>query len=323
MGNQQTLSHYLLKHLEDSEIQSELVSIITDIATAGKKISHEVQRSGLLDLHGAHGGQNVHDEEVQKLDDRSNEIVKSILSSNEHIIGLASEEESDIVDTSNGKLAGFIVAFDPLDGSSNIDINASVGSIFSVLPSWSDIRKDFLQPGRSQLASIYVLYGSSTVLVLTTGSGVHEFTLDPDNGEFILTMENIRIPESSKYVSYNEGNRSKFRGSEAQAIKKLVKDIGSARYMGALVADLHRTLIKGGIFLYPAVKKGDGYVGKLRMQYEVKPMAQIIVEAGGMALINNEDATSVAPDELHEKVPFVFGDSKTVKKYQSYRYDKK
>jgi fructose-1,6-bisphosphatase I len=317
-----TLSHYLLQHLKDSEIQVELSMIIADIATVGKRISHNVQRSVLLDLHGSKGRQNIHKEDVQKLDERSNEIAKSILSSNEHIIGLASEEEADIVDVSDGKLTGFIVAFDPLDGSGNIDINASVGSIFSVLPSWSDMRQDFLQPGRSQLASAYVLYGSSTVLVFTVGKGVHEFTLNPDDGEFVLTREKIRVPESGKYISYNEGNKRKFRRSEAVAIKKLfIEHGGSGRYIGALAADFHRILLKGGIFLYPALKKGEGYRGKLRMQYEVKPLSQIIEQAGGMALINNESATEVAPDELHEIVPFVFGDRKTVSRYQQYRYD--
>ncbi|MBW3568630.1 fructose-1,6-bisphosphatase [Candidatus Parcubacteria bacterium] len=320
-GDKLTLSHYLLSHLRDSNIQAELNLVISDIADAGKKIAHEVQRSGLLDLHGAAGGKNIHAEEVQKLDDRSNEIVKSILSENEQIVGLASEEEKDVVDVSGGRTTGFIVAFDPLDGSSNIDINATVGTIFSVLPSWADIRADFLQPGRSQLASGYVLYGSSTVFVFTVGKGVHEFTLDPDNGEFILTQENIKIPETAKYISYNEGNKTKFRGSEAKAIDKLVKNGGSSRYIGALVADFHRTLLKGGIFLYPAVSSDGGYIGKLRMQYEVKPLAHVMHEAGGVALINNENAMEVAPDELHERVPFVFGDKKIVNKYQKYRYD--
>jgi fructose-1,6-bisphosphatase I len=318
-----TLSHYLLTHLRDSNIQAELNLIISDIAVAGKKISHEVQRSGLLGLHGAAGGQNVHSEEVQKLDDRTNEIMKSILSNNEHIIGLASEEEKDIVDVSRGHTTGFIVAFDPLDGSSNIDINGTVGTIFSVLPSWADIQKDFLQPGRSQLASGYVLYSSSTVMVFTVGKGVHEFTLDPDSKEFILTQENMKVPHTGKYISYNEGHKAKFRDSEADAINKLVKEIGSARYTGALVADFHRTLLKGGIFLYPAVKSGDGYIGKLRMQYEVKPLAHIMHEADGVALINDENAMEVAPDELHERVPFVFGDKKIIKKYLEYRYDSK
>lgn len=316
-----TLSHYLLTHLRDSNIQAELNLIISDIADAGKKISHEVQRSGLLGLHGATGGQNIHSEEVQKLDDRTNAIMKSILSENEHIIGLASEEEKDIVDVSRGRSTGFIVAFDPLDGSSNIDINAPVGTIFSVLPSWSDIRQDFLQPGRSQLASGYVLYSSSTLLVFTIGKGVHEFTLDPDDGQFYLTQENIKTPQTSKYVSYNESNMMKFKASEASAIMRLVKEGSSARYIGALVADFHRTLLKGGIFLYPSVKRGGGYYGKLRMQYEVKPLAHLMHEAGGIALINDQNAMEVAPDELHEKVPFVFGDRKIVKKYQEYRYD--
>lgn len=318
-----TLSHYLLDHLNDSEFQQELNMIISDIAGAGKQIAHEVSRSGLLDLHGAMGSKNIHDEEVQKLDDRANEIFKNSLSDNKNIVGLASEEEKTHLDVSGGQTTGFLVAFDPLDGSSNIDINASVGTIFSILPSWVDIGHDFLQAGSSQLASGYILYGSSTVLVFTVGKGVHEFTLDPDDGEFKLTQEDIKVPETGKYISYNEANKTKFNKADTDAIQDLFKETSaSARYIGALVADFHRTILKGGIFLYPAVKKGDGYYGKLRIQYEVKPLAQIIEQAGGMALINNEKATKVKSDELHEKVPFVFGDKKTVKKYQQLRYDK-
>lgn len=318
-----TLSQYLLRHLEDSEIQKELSIIISDIVVASKKIDRLVQRSGLLDLHGSAGSQNVHDEDVQKLDEQANIILKEVLATNESIVGLASEEDKDIIDVSGGNATGFIVAFDPLDGSSNIDINGPVGTIFSVLPSWDDVREGFLQPGRAQLASGYVLYGSSTVLVFTVGKGVHEFTLDPEVGEFVLTQENIKLPEKGQYISYNEANRAKFRKSEARAIKKMFNDGLSARYIGALVADFHRTLLKGGIFLYPAVEVGEGYRGKLRLQYEVKPLAQIIEQAGGMALINNETATEVASDELHERVPFVFGDRKTVLRYQEYRYDAK
>lgn len=316
-----TLSHFLAEHLSDSEIRSELGLIISDIALIGKKISHQVQRSGLLDLHGAVGEKNVHDDDVQKLDHAANDICKSVLADNQHIIGLASEEEESVVETGDGKLSGFIVAFDPLDGSSNIDINGLVGSIFSVLPSWSNIMTDFLQPGRSQLASAYVLYGSSTVLVFTVGNGVYEFTLDPDDGEFVLTGEDVKIPSTGKYVSYNEGNIPKLRASEAEAIRKLFGKNVSGRYAGALVADFHRTLLKGGIFLYPAVKKDGGYIGKLRMQYEVKPLAHIMEQAGGLSIINNVNATEVASDELHEKVPFVFGDEPTVNRYIDYRYE--
>ncbi|HEX5796766.1 MAG TPA: class 1 fructose-bisphosphatase [Candidatus Saccharimonadales bacterium] len=315
-----TLSHYLLSHLDGHDLQEELNLIIADVADVGKKISREVQRSGLLDLHGSAGsGTNVHDEEVQKLDERSNGIFRNVLADNEHVVGLASEEEDDIVDVSSGKQHGFLVAFDPLDGSSNIDINASVGTIFSVLPGKKTRVEDFLQPGIKQVAGGYVLYGSSTVLVFTIGKGVHEFTLDPDSGEFLLTGENIKMPDSAKYVSYNEANNKKFKANEARAIQKLFADGASARYIGALVADFHRTLLKGGIFLYPEVAGSDGYKGKLRMQYEVKPLAYLIEQAGGKALVGNVRAMQYHSRDLHERVPFVFGDNKSIEKYVKFK----
>ena len=308
------LSQYLLKHLEESQSQKELGLILLDIASAGREIAHNVQRSGLLNLHGAAGGENIHSEEVQKLDEASNEIVKDVLSDNEHILALASEEEEDVVDCSEGKKTGFIAAFDPLDGSSNIDINMPVGTIFSVLPTTGNFKEDFMQPANNQVAAGYILYSSSTVMVFSAGKGVHEFTLDPETGEFILTNENIIMPESAGYISYNPYVLYQMSPERAKAYEELVKQTGqSMRYVGAMVADVHRTLMKGGFFAYPAVGKDGQFKGKLRMQYEAKPLGWLVEQAGGKALLDGKPANDVMPSELHQKVSVELGDPGTMK----------
>lgn len=312
-----TLSHYLLNHLDGTETQKELSLIIADIASAGREIAHNVQRSGLLDLHGAAGGENIHSEEVQKLDETSNELVKDFLSENEHILALASEEEEDVVDCSDGKKSGFIAAFDPLDGSSNIDINMPVGTIFSVLPTTGNFKEDFLQPAKFQVAAGYVLYGSSTVLVFSVGKGVHEFTLDPETGEFILTNENITMPKSAGYIAYNPYVLYQMLPARSEAYRQLVEQTGqSMRYVGAMVADVHRTLMKGGFFAYPAVGKDGSYKGKLRMQYEAKPLGWLVEQAGGKALLDGKPVDEVLPNELHQKVSVELGDKGTMQLFE-------
>lgn len=304
------LSHYLLNHLDGSESQKELSLILSDIASAGREIAHSVQRSGLLNLHGAAGGENIHAEEVQKLDEASNDIVKEILADNEHILALASEEEEDVVDCSSGKKTGFIVAFDPLDGSSNIDINMPVGTIFSVLPTTGNFKEDFLQPAKHQVTAGYILYSSSTVMVFSAGQGVHEFTLDPETGEFILTNENIMMPKNTGYIAYNPYVLYQMLPARAEAYRQLVEQTGqSMRYVGAMVADVHRTLMKGGFFAYPSVGKDGDYKGKLRMQYEAKPLGWLAEQAGGKALLNGKPANDIKPEKLHQKVSVELGDS--------------
>lgn len=309
------LAHYLLK--KNTQENEALNLIIADIAAVGKKISHEVQRSGLLDLHGAAGGQNIHAEDVQKLDTRSNTIFKEILADNEHIIGLASEEEEDVVDVSNGRRNGFIVAFDPLDGSSNIDINMPVGTIFSVLPSTGQVAQDFLQSADKQVAAGYVLYGSSTVMVFSIGEGVHEFTLDPDNGEFVLTTEDIKIPDNTGYIAYNPYVLPDMNPTKAEAYRQLASQTArSMRWIGAMVADVHRTLMKGGFFAYPAVSKDGNYKGKLRLQYEAKPLGWLVEQAGGKALIDDRPVNQIQANELHQKVSVELGDPGTMRLFQ-------
>lgn len=314
-----SLSDYLSTRLHGREHQDELNLIISDIAEVGKKISYQVQRSGLLDLHGAAGGQNIHEDEVQKLDEHTNEIAKEILGANEYIVGLASEEEDNVVDVSAGKKHGYLVAFDPLDGSSNIDTNMPIGTIFSVLPSENDIEKDFLQPAGEQIAAGYVLYGSSTVLVFSVGQGVHEFTLEPDSGDFMLTNEDIKIPENSGYIAYNPYVLPNMDPVRAEAYKALSdKTARSMRWIGCMVADIHRTLFKGGFFAYPSVGKDGKYIGKLRLQYEAKPLGWLVEQAGGRALLDGMPINDLKPQELHQKVSVEVGDAGTMKLFESF-----
>lgn len=294
------LSHYL--HEEVSGDKG-VLSVIMDVATASKRISHEVERSGLYELHGTVGATNIQGEEVQILDDRCNQTMKDLLMGNNAVAVLASEEEDSVVAcNTSGRLA---VAFDPIDGSSNIDINASVGTIFSILPADSQDEAVFLQPGTQQLAAGYVLYGSSTVLVFSLGDGVvTEFTLDPDSGDYFQTIKDIKVPKKGGFVSFNPSLLPKLRSTDEEKYRKLLyEDVRSHRYIGAMVADVHRTLIKGGMFAYPEFKKGAGYTGKLRMQYEVKPLGWLFEQAGGRAMVGNVSCSEYKPTELHERVP--------------------
>ncbi|PIT86907.1 MAG: fructose-bisphosphatase class I [Candidatus Magasanikbacteria bacterium CG10_big_fil_rev_8_21_14_0_10_43_6] len=239
---------------------------------------------------------------------------------------MASEEEESVVDMAeDGSDAQYIIAFDPLDGSSNIDVNVSIGTIFSVhkrLPNVDRLdERQFFQAGHEQVLAGYILYGSSTVLVFSLGDGVHEFTLDPNIGEFFLSNEKITIPESCTYYSVNEGNVSYFEKSDAAFIEYLKHDVGaSGRYIGSLVADFHRNLIKGGVFLYPRIDtKGDGvFTGKLRLNYELKPMAFLLEQAGGLAVDGaGMPILDIVPTELHERRGVVMGSRQVVETYVS------
>ncbi|HEY1085269.1 MAG TPA: class 1 fructose-bisphosphatase [Candidatus Saccharimonadales bacterium] len=299
-SEQTELSHYF-HTLAGSD--PDVVSVIMDIASASKRISHEVERSGLYELHGTVGATNIQGEEVQILDDRCNQVVKDYLMSNNSVAALASEEEDDVVPCNkSGRLA---VAFDPIDGSSNIDINASVGTIFSILPADSQDESVFLQPSGRQLGAGYVLYGSSTVLVFSLGDGiVTEFTLDPDNGDYFQTIESIKVPKSGGFVSFNPSLLPKLRPADEEKYRSMLyDDERSHRYIGAMVADVHRTLLKGGVFAYPEFRKDTEYVGKLRMQYEVKPLGWLFEQAGGKAMIGDIPCGEFQPAALHERVP--------------------
>ncbi len=299
----------------------EFSEILTQIVLAAKVVSREVNRAGLADILGQHGSTNVQGEEVQKLDVYANEHFVTALSDNCHVSVIASEENEQLIHTDPedwhrpGKYA---VAIDPLDGSSNIDVNVSIGTIFSIHRRVTEgVRgddQDVLQPGTDQLAAGYVLYGSSTMLLYTVGRGVHGFTLDPSVGEFLLSHPNIVMPDSGKIYSINEGNFP-YWSPETQLWVRSLKGNdnpagapNSLRYIGSLVADFHRTLFKGGIFAYPMdYKNPDQPKGKLRLLYEAAPIAMIAENAGGRAIDGKQRILDLKPNRLHERVPLFVG----------------
>jgi len=320
-----TLTQYLLREAVDHPERRDLVMIMSDFATIGKFISRETNRAGLVDVLGPIGQVNIQGEQVQKLDVLANEQCKNYLRETGHFAALASEEEETVVDMgTHGENAQYVIAFDPLDGSSNIDVNVSIGTIFSVHCRILDIprtdEKQFLQLGRNQMLAGYLLYGSSTVLVFSFGDGVHEFTLDQALGEFLLSRERIQIPDKCEIYSVNETNAPFMREKDRKFIDylKYEKKCGT-RYIGSLVADIHRNLKKGGIFLYPEVDK-DGtekYKGKLRLNYEAKPMAFLVEQAGGLATNGRQHILDIIPNELHERSALIIGNKDVVEDYLS------
>ncbi|MBX0311272.1 MAG: class 1 fructose-bisphosphatase, partial [Sulfurihydrogenibium sp.] len=252
------------------------------IESATKVIASHVRMAGLADILGMAGKKNIQGEEVQKLDELSNNLLIQYLSQSGEFFALASEELDEPIFPEEGKDAKYVIAFDPLDGSSNIDVNVSIGTIFSIHRRVNSDVSDFLQEGYKQVAAGYVIYGSSTMLVLSTGNGVNGFTLDPAVGMYLLSHPNMRIPEKGKIYSINESNDKKWIDAGLKEYIESLKDEGyTSRYIGSMVADVHRTLIKGGIFAYPADVKNKN--GKLRLLYEASPMAFLTVQAGGIA----------------------------------------
>jgi fructose-1,6-bisphosphatase I len=295
----------------------ELTALLQQITLATKIIASRVNMAGLADHLGLTGETNVQGEEVQKLDELANTTMIRILSRGGRVCVLGSEEEEEPVLVPEGYPSGkYVVLFDPLDGSSNIDVNVSIGTIFSIHERKSKVGtpggvEDLLQPGHKQVAAGYVIYGSSTMLVYTTGRGVHGFTLDPSVGEFFLSHLNIRMPERGKIYSVNEGNAASWHDPVRKWVDwmktpdKSISHPYSARYVGSLVADFHRTLLKGGVFAYPADKKNA--TGKLRLMYEAAPMAMIAEQAGGAASTGRERILDIVPSELHQRVPLFVG----------------
>jgi fructose-1,6-bisphosphatase I len=300
------------------EATGELSGILYDMALAGKMIANKVRSAGLADILGATSNENVQGEVQQKLDVISNEIIVKAFDHGGRLCAMASEEEPDIIQIPEGFRHGkYVLLFDPLDGSSNIDVNVPVGTIFSVFRKITrgarGEMEDMLQPGRRQVAAGYILYGSSTMMVYTTGQGAHGFTLDPSIGEFLLSHPNIRIPERARYLSVNdayeqdwpEATRAlmrRYRGLDGQ--KKAL----NVRYVGSLVADFHRNLLGGGVFCYPANEKAPR--GKLRLLYEANPLAFIAEQAGGLATDGYGSILDIEPTELHQRSPLYIG-SKT------------
>jgi fructose-1,6-bisphosphatase I len=293
--------------------------LLSGITLATKVVAAQIRRAGLVDVIGSDGTTNVQGETVQKLDILANQALLSCLGGRGNVGVLASEEgEEPIVAHRDPRYGKYIVVFDPLDGSSNIDVNVSVGTIFSILrreidgPSASNPEADVLQPGTKQVAAGYVLYGAATLFVYSTGNGVHGFTLDPLIGAYVLTHSNLRMPDSGPYYSVNEANSASFPSGYQRYLNVLREGKGgrvySSRYVGSLVADFHRTLIKGGIFLYPPT--GRYGEGKLRLMYEANPMAFLAEQSGGVATDGNHRILDIQPTSLHQRTPLAVGSRK-------------
>jgi len=303
----------------------ELSSLLRDIALAGKVINERVRKAGLTDILGKHGNTNVQGEEQEKLDIFSNETLIHVLKNSTDCAGIASEENDDHIcyeDTFSAN-SKYVVLFDPLDGSSNIDINAPIGTIFAIYRRVSELGKpctkaDFLQPGNKLMAAGYIIYGSSTMMVYATKLSVNGFTLEPSIGEFCLSHPNMKCPEDGKIYSLNQGNTVKYHDGMKAFLDYCMEDDKETkrpyghRYIGSMVGDLHRTLIKGGIFMYPGDKSAPN--GKLRLQYECNPMAFIVEAAGGKASTGNMNILEVTPTELHQRVPVFIGSKNMVNK---------
>lgn len=317
-----TIERYIIEQERRfPEATGELSNLLYDICLAAKIISRHVRRAGLSDILGDEGTVNVQGELQQKLDVFANETVRNSVQHTGRTCVLASEEDEEPVPVPPGRPVGkYVLLYDPLDGSSNIDVNVSIGTIFSihrrVTPEGGPgTLVDCLQPGRTQIASGYILYGSSTMLVYTTGHGAHGFTLEPSIGEFLLSHPNIRIPEIGKYYSVNESNWNRWSaGMQATvaAFKNGAPEVEArnARYIGSLVADFHRNLVSGGIFLYPADKKAPG--GKLRLLYEAAPLALIVEQAGGAATDGRQAILDIPPQTLHQRTPLIIGSKRDV-----------
>jgi fructose-1,6-bisphosphatase I len=307
------------RHIVDQERKHpEATGVLSDIlyhmALAGKLIAREVSKAGLVDILGMTGSTNVHGEAVKKLDEFADEVIFNAFDHTGLLCCMASEENEEIRHIPRKFQAGkYALLYDPLDGSSNIDANVSIGTIFSVHRKVSDVERgseeDCLQPGREQVAAGYIVYGSSTMLVYTTGNGVHGFTLDPSIGEFLLSHPEIQIPSPGKRIySVNEAYYRRWTDGQ-RALVQYLKDNEAtpftSRYIGSMVADVHRTLLYGGLFMYPSDSKNPG--GKLRLLYEGSPMAMIIEQAGGRATDGQRPILDIKPESLHQRTPIYLG----------------
>jgi len=312
-----TLTRFLIEQQRKyKEASGDFTGLLADIATVAKVISREVNQAGLIDILGYQGTENVQGESVQKLDRFANEVFLKILSHTGHLIGIVSEEMADIFQIpKNAPKGKYVFLMDPLDGSSNIDVNISIGSIFSIYHRISQgdraTDEDFLQPGRNQVCAGYVIYGSSTMLVYTTGHGVHGFTLDPGIGEFLLSHEAIQIPARGGIYSINEAYDALWDDAILRYVAIAKQEKKTARYVGSLVADFHRNLLKGGIFLYPKDKNHPE--GKLRLLYEAAPLAFIVEQASGRASTGTTRLLDVVPEKLHQRIPLIIGSLEDVK----------
>jgi fructose-1,6-bisphosphatase I len=317
---QQHIRHQQRNFAEASGTFSWLLSGLT---LATKMVEAKIRQGGLSDALGAQGSINVQGEVQQKLDVYANEALLHTLGARDSVAALVSEEnEEPVIINADPESGKYIIVFDPLDGSSNIDVNVNVGTIFSILKRQpgEKIAAAILQPGYKQVAAGYVVYGPSTVLVYTAGSGVHGFTLDPAIGAFVLTDDNMRMPEQGPYYSTNEANESSWPAPYQQFVGTLRRGEldgkpYSSRYIGSLVADFHRTLLKGGVFLYPPTEKAPK--GKLRLLYEANPLSFIAEQAGGAATNGASRILDLQPESIHQRTPFVVGSRREVDALQS------
>ena len=329
MTKAQTLGEFIMDRQADFPfVSGQLTRLLTDIGVAAKIVNQKVNRAGLTTILGASGDTNVQDEQQQKLDVFADDTFMRILSAGKSVCGIGSEEREEFVlcgENGEGRTGKYIVLIDPLDGSSNIDVNVSIGTIFSIVrrvtPMGEPLTEaDFLQPGTKQIAAGYVLYGSSTMLVYTTGSGVNGFTLDPAVGEFFLSHPSMIFPDKGTTYSINDAVKAK-SGPATQAFIDGCREAVDAgfrgRYIGSLVADFHRNLIHGGIYLYPSTT--DKPHGKLRLLYECSPLAWIAEEAGGKALDNQGRILDKVPASLHERSPYYVGTRHLVEALESCR----
>ncbi|MCA9920899.1 MAG: class 1 fructose-bisphosphatase [Anaerolineales bacterium] len=315
-----TIERFILEHQPDYA-RGEFTNLLYDIALAAKVIAQKTNRAGLVDILGRAGATNIQGEEQQKLDVFAHNMIFRLCDHTGRLCVMASEEEEELMHIpSPYKKGSYVLVFDPLDGSSNIDVNVSIGTIFGVYRciDW-ELRgrlEDVLQPGRKLVASGYVLYGSSTMLVYTTGQGVHGFTLDPELGEFLLSHQNVRIPEPPAYYSVNYA----YYGRWSPAVQRYIRWLQgseepkmppkSSRYIGSLVADFHRNLMRGGVFCYPAEANKPN--GKIRLLYEAAPLALLAEQAGGYASDGTQPILDIEPTDLHQRTPFFIGNRSLV-----------
>lgn len=328
-----TLTNFIIESQRNfHSATGEFTGLLNDISVACKKIADLVNKGDLVGVLGTAGSENVQGEQQKKLDVITNEIFIEALAHNGHVAGLASEEMDEIFhlhpDAHRGK---YLVLFDPLDGSSNIDVNVSVGTIFSIIKAPAGVKNpseaDFLKPGTEQVAAGYCLYGPSTMMVLTTGQGTNMFTLDRDFGEFLLTHSDIQIPEDTQEFAINASNMRFWEAPVQRYIDECLKGKDgprgkdfNMRWIASMVAEVHRILTRGGVFMYPMDSKmqSKGQGGKLRLMYEANPMGFIIEQAGGAATTGRERILSMHPREIHQRVPVVLGSKNEVERITQY-----
>jgi len=325
----QTLGEFIIENQSSFKYTSgELSRLINSIRLAAKVVNHEVNKAGLVDIIGNFGETNIQGEDQQKLDVYANNKFIQTLTNRNIVCGIASEEEDDFITINSqdeNNQNKYVVLMDPLDGSSNIDVNVSVGTIFSVFRRVTPVGtpvtiEDFLQKGNQQVAAGYIIYGTSTMLVYTTGHGVNGFTLNPAIGTFYLSHPDMQFPEDGKIYSVNEGNYIHFPQGIKNYIKYCQMEEGdrpyTSRYIGSLVSDFHRNMIKGGIYMYPKTSKDPK--GKLRLLYECNPMAFIAEQANAKASDGYMNIMDIQPTELHQRVPFICGSKNMVEKAEEF-----